>query len=152
MQAQNDPDTPDVDDAEDEATNAKLAELRKAITAAKTNIRTMHQEMSQLDQLMTTCSSHLEQLKAVPEVLASKENLMEDIKVIAEKGKQLEAGYLKLEQLRKERAHHSNGTTPAEDMTDEGAEKEILRRQAAMKSAPLQDMQRLQERIGGGTS
>lgn len=92
----------EVDEAEEAAVEAQLVALRKQIAAAKHEGRAMQAEVAELGRLVDDLGGKLKRLEAVPGSLAGKENLMEDMRVMADKGAALAVGCDQLDALRRQ--------------------------------------------------
>jgi hypothetical protein len=90
----------EVDEAAEAEAEAALVELRRQIAAAKRQGREMAGEEAELRRLIDDLGGKLARLEAVPAALAGKDNLLEDIRAIADRGVALEAGCARLESLR----------------------------------------------------
>lgn len=90
----------EVDDAAEAAAEAALVDLRRKIAVAKEQGREMQAEEAELRCMIDDLGGKLQQLEAVPAALAGRDNLMDDIRAIAEGGVALEAGCAKLDTLR----------------------------------------------------
>ncbi|PSC67215.1 hypothetical protein C2E20_9098 [Micractinium conductrix] len=145
------PSSTGANEAVDEAAvDAELAALRRQIAAAKHQGRKMAGEVQQYDAALATYRSSLGCLAGVPGALQGKENsLADDSRALAAAGLALQESCAELEGLRALR--NSGGASGAGAPRDElAAEKEILRRQAAVRSAPADHLRRLQERLASG--
>jgi hypothetical protein len=134
----------EVDEAEEAAVEAELRQLRANIAAAK-------RECHRLRRAAAAASTEArrvtdaEALEEVTAVLANKDNLLDDARIMAHTGKQLEAGRRELERLKVVKA---GLVSASEAVQGSDAVREVLRRQAAMEAAPTADLLRLQELLG----
>lgn len=139
----------------------RLEDLREEIASVKRRTRDMKAATTELDRLLRVNQKQMTCLKAVPTVLSSRTELNEEVKIISDKGEELEATFSKLHAVKGSckdemggkdlEPHTADGAitmTVEEDMADAAIEKEILRRQAASKTAPAEDLRRLRENLG----
>lgn len=136
-----------VDEAEEAAVDGQLQQLRQQIAAAKHQGRKLKADISHYDAELARYSGGMAGLQTVPAALAGKENSMaEDSRVLAAAGMQLEDSFRQLEGLRQQKgaAERGGNGQPKDELA---AEREVLRCQAAVRSAPADDLRRLQERL-----
>lgn len=147
-----DPNAEVVTEEEEAAVDAELLALQKQIAAGKRRGRDTQAAIAEIDRLVDSLKAKLESLQAVPAVLGSKENLIEDIRAVTSKGVAVEAGCMKLDTLRvcpKGRPSVEAGAGAQEEpLSDDAVEKEILRRQANVRSAPVEDLAAISEAMG----
>lgn len=149
----------------EEAVDDRIESLRKEIAATKRRTRDMNVTVMELDRLLQENQSQLASLQAVPNVLASTTDTNKEIQTIVHKGLEIEKKYSELDAIRKAQVDTGSeaidDTFPAdrmamaittvnveEDMPDSAVEKEILRRQAASKIAPAEDLRKLRQNLG----
>ena len=159
----------EVSPQEESAVEEQLQSLRQQIAASKRRARDMHAACAELDQLMAGAQQRMTTLAAVPAALAAgggRENLTVDAKAIVDKGAAVEAGCIALDRNRTKMVDGGavtllNGdvvvlggsgeaAAAADDLTDASVEREILRRQGAVKSAPAEDLKAMRETLGVG--
>lgn len=160
-------DEPEMTLEEEVALEEQLKTLRQQIAAAKRRTREMQSTCSELDRLMISTQNKVNKLEIVPAALAGKENFTEDVKAIADKGAAVEAGCVALDTFYKVGEANGSGAAAAmvtddaaatdalntvlpENMTDAEVEREILKRQAAVKSAPAEDLRAINGHLQGG--
>ncbi len=163
-------DEPEMTLEEEQALEEQLKTLRQAIAAAKRRTREIQSTCAELDRLMVSTQNKVTKLESVPGALAGKENFTEDVKAITDKGAAVEAGCVALDTMYRgegsgavaaavaaaamvtDDAAAADALTavPPENMTDAEVEREILKRQAAVKSAPAEDLRAINEHLQGG--
>lgn len=164
-------DDPEMTLEEEQALEEQLKTLRQQITAAKRRTRDMQSTCLELDQLMISTQHKVNKLESVPAALAGKEKFTEDVKAITDKGAAVEAGCVALDTIYRGGEGAGAGAAVAaaaamvtddvttadaltaklpENMTDAEVEREILKRQAAVKSAPAEDLRAINDQLQGG--
>ncbi len=165
-------DEPEITLEEEHALEEQLKTLRQEIAAAKRRTREMQSTCSELDRLMISTQNKVSKLESVPAALAGKENFTEDVKAITDKGAAVEAGCVALDTMYRGEGSGSGAVAAAvaaaamvtddaaaadaltavapENMTDAEVEREILKRQGAVKSAPAEDLRAINEHLQGG--
>jgi len=161
-------DEPEMTLEEEQSLEEQLKTLRQQIAAAKRRTREMQSTCSELDRLMISTQNKVNKLESVPAALAGKEKFTEDVKAITDKGAAVEAGCVALDTIYKGGEGSGTGAAAAaaaamvtddaaaltavlpENMTDAEVEREILKRQAAVKSAPAEDMRAFNDHLQGG--
>ena len=163
-------DEPEMTLEEEHALEEQLKTLRQHIAAAKRRTREMQSTCAELDRLMVSTQNKVSKLESVPAALAGKENFTEDVKAITDKGAAVEAGCVALDSMYRGEGSGSGAAAvaatamitddgaadalnavPPENMTDAEVEREILKRQAAVKSAPAEDLRAIREHLQGGS-
>ena len=81
----------DVDEAEETAAEEELKTLRRRIAASKRRTREMQAANLELDRLMMDVQNRMSKLEPVPGALARKDEFVEDVKAMADKGMDVEA-------------------------------------------------------------
>lgn len=160
-------DAKDVTEEEEAAVDAELLSLQREIAAGKRLGRETHAAISKLDHLIQSLTHDVSKLETIPNVLASKENLINDLRTAVKKGAAVEATCAKLHVLQKNLSLASpagghgtqdgDTTIPlaaalqqhdAESLSDIAIEREILKRAMGAKNAPAEDLAAIRESLG----